>query len=215
MEDPGSSREVADFLILAQGRMALIDIGAQTGFISALFARTRAGATRILSFEPDPQVHALLERARQLNSQPGTAWMIRHEAVSNANETLLMPISNLLHESPDGMAGLGTKIKVQSRTLTEIVRGLDWTPDIIKIDVESFEHEILTAALPLLEKIRPALQLEVHWQLLQSRGLSARDFLSPLADLGYRGIGRRYRGWAEWNRAGQRESVSRLSLLSA
>jgi hypothetical protein len=103
---------------------------------------------------------------------------------------------------------------VQSTTLVELVEGNSWQPDIIKIDVESFEHEIICSSLSMFEKMKPALQLEVHWQALEERQRSAFDFLSPLCDIGYRGIRRRYHGLDDWRRAGKSEGVSRISLTA-
>ena len=48
--------------------------------------------------------------------------------------------------------------------------------------------------------------------MLAARGRAAADFLAPLADMGYRGIRRRYRNYDAWHRAGRSEAVSRLAL---
>jgi FkbM family methyltransferase len=212
IEDPMSSAETQDFLELSQGKNAFIDVGAQTGFMSALFARTRTGPTNILSLEPDPQVHTVLNRARELNCLPETHWSILHEAVSNVSGILTMPISNSLHESGKGRSEFGKLIEVPSRTLTELAHAQKWLPDLIKIDVESFEHEVLTTSLEFIAKVKPALQLEVHWEMLRQRGLDTGQFLKPLADMGYRGIRNKYRGMDEWERARISEDVSRLAL---
>ena len=101
---------------------------------------------------------------------------------------------------------------VPSTTLAELIAGNPWQPDIIKIDVESFEHEIICSSLSVLEKLKPAFQLEVHWRMLEERQRSPFDFLSPLYDIGYRGIRRRDRGLEDWRRAGKSEGVSRIAL---
>lgn len=212
IEDEISRVEVRDFLELAEGRKALIDVGAQTGSISAFFARSRKGPARILSMEPDPQVRSILERARTLNTPEGIAWEIRHEAVSDHEGIIEMPVSNTPFETERGMADFGKLIEVPARTLTGLVESLDWTPDLVKIDVESFEHEILTTSLSLFERLRPALQLEVHWEILSRRGLDAKEFLEPLGAMGYRGIRARYRNPGDWFAEGLKLPVSRFSL---
>ena len=87
--------------------------------------------------------------------------------------------------------------------------------DIVKIDTESFEYEIICPALSLFERFRPALQLEVHWEMLAARGRAAADFLGPLADMGYRGIRRRYRTYDAWQRAARSEAISRMALQAS
>ena len=208
-----SSLEAREFLELSKGRTALIDIGAQTGFMSALFARSRSSACRILSVEPDPQVLPLLERAVTLNSGPQTEWRILNEAVSDISGRLIMPISNRLHEN--AMKAIkASEIDVPVTTLPDLLRKIDWRPDIMKIDVESFEHEIICSSLSVIEQIKPALQLEVHWQMLEKRGRNPSDFLAPLASMGYRGIRRQYRDLQSWMRAGRSEAVSRFAITA-
>lgn len=124
-----------------------------------------------------------------------------------------MPVSNRLHERAE--ATKATDIDVPVTTMDGLLASLEWRPDIIKIDVESFEHEILCSSLAVIEKLKPALQLEVHWQMLRSRERNAADFLGPLAAFGYRGICRRHRDLDKWFGAGRSEAVSRLSLYAA
>ena len=212
LEDPSSSVETRDFLQLAKGRKALVDIGAQTGFMSALFARSRSGSFKISSLEPDLQVLPILRWAKELNEGKNGDWQILPFAVSNTTERVSIPVSNFVYELRGERTESPARMEVQAIKLSDLLQQLGWTPDILKIDVESFEYEILTSSLEFLNGRKPALQLEVHWKILASRGRSAKDFLSPLADIGYRGIRRGYRDFAAWQRAGGSEPVSRISL---
>jgi FkbM family methyltransferase len=208
-----SSAEVADFLELSKGRRALIDIGAQTGFISALFARSRPEPCQIMSVEPDPRVVSMLERAVALNGSAGCDWTVRAAAISNSSGRMSLPNFNRVYEDGgDTDPDVPSSFEVPTLTLAELLGGLDWKPDIIKIDVESFEYEILCSSLDVIESLRPALQLEVHWKMLANRGRDARDFLAPLATLGYRGIRKRYATLDKWLGAGNSEPVSRMAL---
>jgi FkbM family methyltransferase len=215
LEDPISSVETRDFLQLAKGRNALVDIGAQTGFMSALFAQSRPGSFKILSLEPDPQVLPILRRAKELNEGQNGNWQILPFAVSNITENTTLPISNFVYESQKEWHGSPGRMEVQAMKLSELFLKTGWVPDIVKIDVESFEYEILTSSFEFLNEKKPALQLEVHWKILESRNRSAKDFLSPLADIGYQGIQKRYRNFDAWKRARQSESVSRFSLYAS
>jgi FkbM family methyltransferase len=209
-----SSTEAREFLELSNGRAALIDIGAQTGFMSALFARSRSRPCHILSVEPDPQVLPLLQRAVALNSGDHIQWTIAASAISDLSGRLIMPVSNRLHENAATVIKV-SEIEVPVMTLAELLSSISWTPDIIKIDVESFEHEILCSSLSEIEKQKPALQLEVHWKMLEDRGKNPADFLAPLASMGYRGLRVAYRDLNRWMRAGRSEAVSRLALYPA
>jgi FkbM family methyltransferase len=206
------SREALDFLELAENRCALLDIGAETGFISAIFARSRGDPANILSVEPDPHCLRLLKRTIDLNGRRDIDWQIAPIAVSDTSGRIRLAVSNRLHETELAEGEAPGEIEVESTTLVDLVAGQSWQPDIIKIDTESFEYEIICPALSLFERHRPALQLEVHWEMLAARNRAAADFLAPLADMGYRGIRRRYRDYDAWQRAGRSEAVSRMAL---
>jgi len=208
-----SSEEVVDFLELSAGRRALIDIGAQTGFISALFARSRLEDCHILSVEPDPRIVPMLERAVTLNGSENADWTVKAAAISDISGRMSLPAFNRVYENGgDTDPGAALSFEVPAMTLTELIAERDWQPDIIKMDVESFEYEILCSSLDAIERLRPALQLEVHWKMLAERNHNAGDFLEPLASLGYRGIRKRYRSRDNWLRAGRVEPVSRMAL---
>lgn len=212
LENGPNAAETSNFLELSKGCSRLIDIGSQSGFMSALFAKSRTTSAKILSIEPDPQVHRALDRARELNSSVSIEWEIRHIAVSDEKRLITIPTSNDLYEPEGALKKNGAPISVQAESLPSLFDSINWTPDVIKIDVESFEHEILVPAVSRLEKILPALQLEVHWELLANRNRDPIDFLGPLHEIGYRGIRRSFYGMKEWERLRKREPVSRFSL---
>lgn len=212
LTDPSSSKELHEFIELASGKTAFIDIGAQTGFLSAVFSRLTSAPGKIASIEPDPQVREALSDARDLNEQLGVDWEIIHAAVSDVTGEILLPACNTVFDKGIQKTILGEPFTVASTTLEDLVKTLGWEPDIIKIDVESYEHEILNSSWKLLERLRPALQLEVHWEILQSRGLNGIRTMECLHELGYRGMRRGYHGIDQWKRQSTRESVSRFSL---
>jgi FkbM family methyltransferase len=189
-----------------------LDIGAQIGFISAIFARSCRHPTKILSVEPDPQCLPLLKRTIDLNGRNEIDWRIAAVVVSDASGRICLPLSNRFYELALMEGEAPSEVEVEAKTLVGLVESRSWQPDIIKIDTESFEYEIICPSLGLLERLRPALQLEVHWEMLAARGRAAADFLAPLADMGYRGIRRRYRTYDAWQRAARSEAISRMAL---
>jgi hypothetical protein len=132
--------------------------------------------------------------------------------VSDSTARISLPLGNRFYESAAMENEAASEFEVESTTLDELMASISWQPDIIKIDTESFEYEIICPSLGLFERLRPALQLEVHWEMLAARGRAAADFLAPLADMGYRGIRRRYRNYDAWQRARRSEAISRMAL---
>ena len=145
-----------------------------------MFARSRRHPAKILSVEPDPQCLSLLKRTVDLNGGSDIDWQIVALAVSDTSGRISIPLSNWFYELAL-MEGDGPgEIEVESTTLVDLVAGRSWQPDIIKIDTDPFEHEIICPALSLFERLRPALQLEVHWAMLAARIAQPRTS-SPLS----------------------------------
>src|SRR5687768_6577237 len=75
-------------------------------------------------------------------------------------------------------------------TLQSICRKAAITPDFIKIDIESYEYEVLVSSIDFLDEFKPRLHLEVHSPQLRKRGLDPGHLLRRLGALGYRVHGR-------------------------
>jgi hypothetical protein len=63
----------------------------------------------------------------------------------------------------DGYAGQkGTVTQVQCRTLDSIVEELKIEPDFLKMDVEGFEHLVLSGGTGVLSRFHPRIVLEAN-----------------------------------------------------
>ena len=92
------------------------------------------------------------------------------------------------------------------------VRALGLVPDLLKIDVEGYEHEVLLGASELLRNRKPPVCLELHLDELDRRGVDARDVLGELQSHGYRF--RKCSG-AGWSSAEIRNAMSAIVRLVA
>ncbi len=181
----GGRKEMKDFLVLASNCHSLLDLGASAGIFSALFANTRPCAS-VLSVEPDELSFKLLLEAMEQNRECNPDWRALRAVVTNRSGTQPFRSTGFggnISDSPDDE-------EVAAHTLETLATAMDFYPDIIKLDVESYEFEILTASLDWVAKHRPRLFLELHWELLLARGLSPIALLGELASLGYRCRGR-------------------------
>ena len=80
-----------------------------------------------------------------------------------------------------------TTVEIECRTLDAIVaeRGLNRI-DLVKIDVEGFEHEVLRGARDTLARFRPKLIVEWHNAFFDGRPEAARALYDLLTEtLGY------------------------------
>src|ERR1035438_3028883 len=73
----------------------------------------------------------------------------------------------------------GKVIEVNCRTLDSMVEELDLEPDLLKIDVEGFEHVVLSGARRTLRKFRPRIVLEAN------PGDPGEEMTDILSEFGY------------------------------
>lgn len=196
-------REWPGFLKLAQPCRSFIDIGASAGFFSVLFAASRpsvATPVTILSIDPDPACGPILEEMRQLHVRAGQNWSIDLRALgaepgrmsfasSGFGGELVSPLRDNSAElvktaSANGLPG--RMLSVEVTTLARICEQHAMVPDLIKIDIESYEHEVLHASLDFVKRTMPRLHLELHSGYLRERSVDPAATLRLLRDAGYR-----------------------------
>src|SRR5262249_8609565 len=71
-------------------------------------------------------------------------------------------------------------------TLDGLCAALAFRPDLVKVDVEGFEHAVLSGAGEVLWRDRPRLFLEMHPAQLARLGRSTAEVLALLMEHGYR-----------------------------
>jgi|HubBroStandDraft_1064217.scaffolds.fasta_scaffold29281_2 FkbM family methyltransferase len=193
--------EVREWLKFSDGCRSLLDAGSSAGFFSGIFNRTTEGAGNILSVEPDIQSFRLLQETIRLN-KGGNNWRSTNCALSGKEGHLTFYPSDFGGD----LGGVGTSRPniyrgdekesdefppelVRVETLESLCKGQGFVPDLIKMDIESYEYETLTAATAFLEKFRPKLFLELHNEKIRGRGLNPETLMDSLRRVGYRCIG--------------------------
>jgi FkbM family methyltransferase len=143
----------------------VIDIGANTGIYS-LIACAASPSSRVLCFEPVPQLVEMIKENLELNG-----WQHRCEvdarAVSDREGSvkfhvppLRVPKSASLHVA--GFRGhVGRLIDVVTTTVDTVCAGED-DVDLVKIDVEGFEDSVLRGMTRVLDRSRPHLIVECN-----------------------------------------------------
>ncbi len=194
--------EIEEFLELASDCRNMVDVGASGGFFSVLFSASRREASRLLSIEPDLGARAVLQDLRQRNHSALVDWMIDARAIAEACGQVELISSGYGAERPSPLAVKNSKINsarnnllyetlsVEGATLNAIVGDHGMQPDLLKIDIESSEHELINSSTALLQHSRPRIMLELHVAQLNQRGIDPVIPLQALASLGYRRLRR-------------------------
>jgi len=141
-----------------------IDIGANCGIYTVLGCTINPDV-RVVAVEPVPRVcAALAHNVTKNNLDPRVT--ILNVAFGDTNGTVDF------HEAEDSTMGSlavggykgqpGDVIQVKCRTLDSIVEQLNLAPDFMKIDVEGFEHIVLSGARRTLGTFHPRIVLEAN-----------------------------------------------------
>jgi FkbM family methyltransferase len=165
----------------------VLDVGANVGAYTLLFATWAGQHGRVLAFEPAAASRAGLLRHLAINNLTSRVE-VRAEAVSDQNGT-----ASFLEQGTSGsnrlvsgaMAGASS---VRSVTIDEVCAAGGLAPDVIKIDVEGAEVAVLRGARRTIASRGASLALfvELHPTTWPSLGLSRDDVE---AELRHQGLG--------------------------
>ncbi len=175
--------------------MTVVDVGANWGYFTLLAARRVLPGGRVLAIEPEPRLFRQLEQNVALNALEGVELV----AVAAAAGERMLALEEYDYRSgnrglsritPPGPAEHTTTTAVRGESVDAIVSrtpGVD-SVDLIKIDVEGYEHQVLAGMRSGLwaHRYRRVL-IELHPALLATHGAQAEDCCAMLATAGYRG----------------------------
>jgi len=170
----------------------ILDVGANVGYLSKLFAEWVGPSGRIVSVEPIPDTFASLEYSMNklyrgrvttlaccMSDQPGSVRMVvptYEQGGENFYESHI--------ESGEKKQNAGRHFTVQASTIDLVCKETGLTPVFIKIDVEGHEGAVVRGAAHMLSTRQPPLLIEVAGNPDDSSG-SAHEMFLLLRKWGY------------------------------
>lgn len=165
--------------LLQQG-MTVLDIGANLGYYSRIFAKAVGPAGKVLSVEPVPLYRTILSRNLARYKQ----CEIVPYALGTEDKpiTLGVPDTGIFRHGLTQVVNQDTAyshtFQAEMRRASMLFGDLDRI-DYIKCDVEGYESVIIPEMEPLFRKYRPILQLETD-------GQQRKTMISFMSSLGYK-----------------------------
>ncbi len=178
-----------------------IDVGANCGVYSVLGCTVNP-SVHVVALEPVPKICAALANNVRQNGYASRVTVL-NIALGDTNGTISFheaECSTMGSLAVEGYMGQrGRVIQVKCRTLDSVVEELNLEPDLLKIDVEGFEHVVPSGAGQVLSKFRPCIILEANpgdpaaamtqillkhgysFQNITDRGLEERSEIIPVA----------------------------------
>lgn len=165
----------------------VLDLGANIGYYTLIFASRVGPAGHVYAFEPDPENAELLRRNVKLNGYRNVTTV--EAAVSDEQQTLTLYLSDesKAHRIYDAGGGRGT-------ATVEAVRLDDWFAqhadaprvDIVKMDIEGAEGLAFAGMRELVARTRPRLLVtEFQPRSLARCGTEPAAYLAALRSAGY------------------------------
>lgn len=164
----------------------VVDVGANIGYFTLLFARKVGPAGQVHAFEPAAVTAASLLRNIALN-RPTNVWTyrmalanrrgkasLRRGRADNAGQTHLAAPGDPGDESTP-VTTLDAFVEEQG--LTRL--------DFVKVDIEGAEAAFVAGAACTLARFRPAIMIEINPTALRALGANPGDLVRTLEALGY------------------------------
>jgi FkbM family methyltransferase len=163
----------------------VLDIGANIGYYTLIFAKLVGKNGRVFAFEPEPTNFTLLRRNIRINSYDNV--VLEQKAVSNKTGKVKLYISENpgLHRIYDSYDGRKF-IEVEAICLDDYFKNYDKNIDVIKMDIEGSEFGAVQGMTSLLKKNKNVkIVTEFLPSGLRQFGIKPEEYIELLIKCGF------------------------------
>lgn len=166
----------------------VLDVGANIGYYTLLFAKRVGEAGVVHAFEPESDAFKLLEKNLKLN---GYNNVVPHPlAVSDRDGNAYLtrdPFSNLDHRITSRSEQKDKNVKVHTVKIDSLAGSSELTVDVVKLDIQGAEYSAVQGMQATLLKSSTILLLSEFWpKAIQDFGADPRDYYELLLDHGFK-----------------------------
>jgi FkbM family methyltransferase len=165
----------------------VLDIGANIGYYTLIFAKIIGDEGKVFAFEPDPDNFLLLKKNVELNGYKNVIFV--QKAVSNQTGKVKLYISDSnkgdhrIYDPGDGRHS----IEIDAIRLDEFFEDFQGKIDFIKMDIQGAEGGALQGMLSLIKKNQNMKIITEFWpDALKLFGTDPAEILKLLIDAGFK-----------------------------
>ena len=164
-----------------------LDIGGNLGYYTLLESKIVGNKGKVIVIEPSPENFRYLQKNLKLQDTSNVeAYNFAAGDKNGYTRFLIYEQSNGCMTIPEGEEAQfpGDVIKVPSKKIDSFLEEIQVNKiDFIRMDVEGYEYHIFQGMKNTLEKFKPAIQIEIHKNLMGKQ--KTKEFFKNLQNYGY------------------------------
>lgn len=163
----------------------VIDIGANIGYYTLLFAKMVGETGKVIAFEPDPTNFELLKKNVSINNYQNVTLVQKAVAESKKQVKLFLCEENKgMHRIYPSLC-CNNSIDIETMSLDDFLSSYNDKITFIKMDIEGAEFMALRGMKNTIKQHRPKLMTEFSPAALFESGIKPQEYLDLLIDYGY------------------------------
>lgn len=165
----------------------VLDLGANIGYFTCLFAQLVGKTGKVFAFEPDPKNFDILKKNIEINDYQNV--VLEQKAVSNTKGKIKMYLSNSpkdhrIYDTEDGREA----IEIECITLDEYFKNFDCDIDFIKSNIQGADYAAFEGMKSIYEKSKSKIVAAIEFNpgMIKQFGGNAEEFLDKLLSDNFR-----------------------------
>ncbi|MCB4756480.1 MAG: FkbM family methyltransferase [Elusimicrobia bacterium] len=171
----------------AKPGQVIVDVGANIGYYTLMFARAVGGGGHVYAFEPEPSNGELLRKNIELNGYRNVTPIGKAAADRTGHTRLFLSGQNLGdHRTFDSKEEKRGSIEIETVSLDDYFERLSPAIDVVKMDIQGGEYHALRGMRNIIQRNPKLMIVAEFWPYGLSRsGVQAKDMLQLLREAGF------------------------------
>jgi FkbM family methyltransferase len=162
------------------------DIGAHIGIYALTISAVHPRVGCVAAFEPTPKTYQIGITIKTENNINFDFFQCALSDVTGEAELYISEKGETSNSLSLGFKPSNEAVYVSTETLDRICKNLDYYPDVMKVDVESYEQPVLLGSMKTIEKCRPDIVIELLTSNNRYKTFLGSSVWLHMQTLGYR-----------------------------